>query len=117
MTRKTSDQNRKFHAMAADIASQVEFAGRKWRPESFKRLLISLYVETERNEARANNLPDPFPEPAMLIEGLDGETIVQLGIQVRRLTKAQMQGLIECTYAFGNEKEVIWSEGEDFETT
>lgn len=115
MTRKTVQQNKLFHAQVADIASQVRFAGRLWRPDSWKRLLVQAWVDAERADAKAMGRPDPFPQPAMVIEGLDGETIVSLGIQVRRLTKAQMGRLIECTYAFGAEKGVIWSEGDDLD--
>lgn len=107
--RKTVQQNRLFHAQVADIARQVRFAGRLWREESWKRLLVECWVNVERNEARANGWPDPFPELVMLVPGLDGETIVQLGAQVRHLTKEQMAGLIESTFAFAAEHDVVWS--------
>lgn len=112
MIARSSRQNRAFHAMASDIAAQVKWNGRYWRAESFKRLLIEAYINVERNDAIANGNPDPFPGAVMLIEGIDGETIVQLGQQTRKLTRAQMAGLIQSTEAYGAEMGVIWSEGD-----
>lgn len=112
MTEKTSLQNRLFHAQLADIARQVRFAGRRWRPESWKRLMIEAYCNAENDEARAEFLPLPFPDLVMLVEGVDGQSIVQLGTQQRRFTREQMAGLIESVYAFGAEQTppVVWSD-------
>lgn len=109
MIARTNDQNARFHAMTMDIARQVVFASRKWKVESWKRLLCEAYINVERNEAIANGNPDPFPGLVMLIEGIDGETVVQLGQQTRKLTRAQMANLIEATMAYGSEMGVEWS--------
>ncbi len=110
MTAKTSRQNRQLHALLADIAAQVKWRGRYWQPESWKRLIVESYITIERDDAREMGMPDPFPGgPVMLLEGLDGRTIVQLGQQTRSLTKGQMQGLIECTMAFAAEHDVLFS--------
>lgn len=104
--------NRLFHAQCRDIAQQLRFAGRYWKEESWKRLLIAGYVQAEREEAEANGWPDPFAGLAMLIPGLDGETIVQLGVQTRRLRKDQLSALVECTFAYGAENGVKWTDQE-----
>lgn len=109
MIAKTSQQNKLFHAQCRDIARQLKFAGRYWREESIKRLLIEAWINVERNEALANGNPDPFPGLVMLIEGIDGETVVQLGQQTRKLTRAQMGNLIQATEAYGSEMGVEWS--------
>lgn len=115
MIARTSQQNRMWHSMLSDIARQLRFNGRKWKAESWKRLILESYVNVERNEALANGNPDPFPGLVMLIEGIDGETVVQLGQQTRKLTRAQMGNLIESTYAYASERGVIWTEGESDE--
>lgn len=103
-------QNRKVHAMIADIAAQCLFQGRRWRAESWKRLLIEAYVNTVKAEARANRQKNPFPELSLLVEGIDGETVVQLGVQTRTLSREQMSDFVESMYAYGTEKGVAWSE-------
>lgn len=113
MIARTNDQNARFHAMTTDIARHVVFAGRKWKVESWKRLLVESFVNVERNDSRANGNPDPFPGLVMLVEGLDGETIVQLGQQTRKLTRAQMANLIQATEAYGCEMGVEWSDFTD----
>ena len=112
MIARTSQQNKAFHAQVRDIARQLKFAGRRWKEESWKRLLVAAWINVERNDAIANGNPDPFPGAVMLVEGIDGETIVQLGQQTRKLTRAQMSGLIESTFAYASERGVIWTEGE-----
>jgi hypothetical protein len=37
---RTSDQNRKFHAMVRDIADQLTWAGARWSEEDWKRLFL-----------------------------------------------------------------------------
>ena len=110
MSEKTSPQNRLFHAQVEDIARQVRFLGRRWKAESWKRFMVESWVNVENSYATARREPLPFPEPAMLVPGVDGETIVQLGVQVRRLTREQMSNLIESTFAYGAMKGVVWSE-------
>lgn len=112
MSPKTGLQGRLFHAQVDDIARQVRFAGRRWRSTSWKRLLVESMVNVVNGEAQARGEALPFPEPAMLVEGVDGETIVQLGAQVRCFTRGQMSDLIESTFAFGAEQHppVVWSE-------
>jgi hypothetical protein len=106
---RTSQQNRIFHALISDIAQQLSFAGRRWKAESWKRLIIESFINVERNEAIANGNDDPFPGLVMLVEGIDGETVVQLGQQTRKLTRAQMANLCEATFAYGAERGVEWS--------
>lgn len=107
---RSTVQNAKFHAMIDDIARQVKFAGRYWKPASWKRLMVQAYVNIEREFAEAIGDPDPFPGPSMVIVGIDGESVVTLGEQTRRFTAEQMAGLIESTYAHFALSGVVWSE-------
>lgn len=109
MIARSSLQNRLFHAQIRDIAAQLTFAGRRWTEESWKRLMIESFINVERNEAIATGKDDPFPGLVMLVEGIDGETVVQLGQQTRKLTRAQMANLCEATFAYGAERGVEWS--------
>jgi hypothetical protein len=110
MKGKTNPQCRLFHAMAAEFSRLVKFDGRRWKPESWKRILVEAWIQTEKEAADASGLPDPYPELVMLKEGLQGGTLVQLGAQVRRLTKDQMTDLIDSTYALGYECGIDWVE-------
>lgn len=107
---RSTIQNSKFHAMVDDIARQVKFCGRRWRAESWKRILIECWLNVERDEAEAKGDPDPFPDASMLVMCPDGRSIVYLGKQTRTLSSAQMSDLIESTAAFGAEMNVVWSE-------
>lgn len=108
------DQSRKaqckHHAMIADIAAHCTFAGRRWRPESWKRLLVESFINVERADAASRNDDDPFPGQVMLAEGLDGESIVQLGEQTRAFSRRQASAFVEALYAYGSERDVVWSE-------
>jgi hypothetical protein len=106
---KSRLQEKKYHAMIADIASCCYFRGRKWRPASWKRLLVEAYVNVERDQARASGAPDPFPGAVLLIEGLDGNSIVALGEQTRTFSKEQSAAFVESLYAYGAENGVTWS--------
>lgn len=93
---RTLDHNARFHSMVRDIARQVEWAGRKWDEESWKRLLLG----AKFGQAV---VPDPF----------GGEyPIVVNKKRSSRLTNAQMEELLGELEAFGAERGVDWSEDE-----
>ena len=106
-------QNDKFHAMFNDIAAQVTRHGHKLKSEHWKRLLVESVVFILREEAKAQNKPDPFPDSGLLLPSIDGLRIVQVEVLTRNLTVLQAAQLIEYLYAFGAENDVRWTEPPD----
>ena len=108
--KKKRAQENMYHAMIEDIAKQTEFLGRKRTEDDWKRLLIDAYVRVARENARAEGKPDPFPRHGEILPSIDGEGIVQLGEQSRDFKISQASEFIEHLYAFGAERDVVWSE-------
>jgi hypothetical protein len=85
--RRTNLQNRKFSAMIGEVAGACWLG--PWKPalarEAYKRYFLKIYAREARMEAYANGWPDPFPE---------------LVARSSELDSAQMNELIECTYAY-----------------
>ena len=57
---KSRAQEAHYHALIADIADQFEYAGRKWKPDDMKRLLVDAF----KHETVSN--PENFPGLAEL---------------------------------------------------
>jgi hypothetical protein len=80
---RSGQQNSMFHSIIGEIAKQAQHAGARWDTESFKRLLINQWAkETGRSEGK-------------VVPSLDGERIVQLGLQTRHFTKAEASEFTE----------------------
>jgi hypothetical protein len=76
MTR-TQSMNAKIHAICGEVASQAKHLGARWDTDSWKRFLVDAWAhETNRNTAK-------------IAPSLDGERIVQLGMQTRDFTKEE----------------------------
>lgn len=80
---RSDPQNKKFHAIIGQIAKQAQHAGAKWDVESWKRFLLEQWAR------------DSGVMGGGVVASLDGERVVQLGIQSRKLTKAQGAEFIE----------------------
>ena len=106
---KTRPQEEKYHAMIADVSRDCQFLGKKWDREEWKRLLIDAFVRAMREQAKTENRPDPFGDHGKVIPSLDGQGIVQLGIQSRKFGKEQAAQFIEYLYAWGNDNDVHWT--------
>lgn len=80
---RSDPQNKKYHAIIGQIAKQASHAGAQWDTESWKRFLLEQWAK----------------EAGILggdtVSSLDGERVVQLGIQSRKLTKQQGAEFIE----------------------
>ena len=75
---KSREQEKLYHAIIGQIAKQAQHLGSKWNQESWKRFLIDQWAsETDQTTI------------SKLAPSLDGERIVQLGMQSRRFTKEQ----------------------------
>ena len=83
---KSRDQEVKFHAMLGEIAKQAQHIGAKWELDDWKRLLVKKWSKEHANVGLGRVIPD-----------LDGDGIVQLGIQTRNLTKERYASLITFT--------------------
>lgn len=103
-------QEEKYHAMMGDIAKQCDYHGRKLDEESWKRLLVEAMVAILREEAKGKGDPDPFPRGGCVLPSLDGMRIVQVEVLTRNFTVRQAALFIEYLYAFGAERDVIWTE-------
>lgn len=80
---RSDPQNKKFHAIIGQIAKQASHAGAQWDVESWKRFLLEQWAR------------DSGVMGGGVVASLDGERVVQLGIQSRKLTKAQGAEFIE----------------------
>ena len=93
---KSRDQEEKYHAMLGEIATQAQHLGAKWSTEDWKRLLVDLY-------AKETGL-----EGGKIIPSLDGQGIVQLGLQTRNFTKEQAMEFITFLEAWGASNGIIF---------
>jgi len=83
---RSLDQNALFHALCADIATaRPTWAGHPIDAEGWKRLLVDAWARTEGGVQ------------GRIVPSLDGASVVNLGIQTRRLKVGEMADLI--TYA------------------
>ena len=95
---KTRDQEEKYHAMLGEIATQAQHLGAKWSTEDWKRLLVDLF-------AKETGL-----QGGKIIPSLDGQSIVQLGLQTRYFTKEQAMEFITFLEAWGANNGIIFKE-------
>lgn len=86
---RSADQNAMFHAMCQDIAAaRPQWAGRPIDAEGWKRLLVDAWARTEGGVQ------------GRIVPSLDGSSVVNLGIQTRRLKVGEMADLITYVQAW-----------------
>lgn len=91
---RSDQQNKLFHAIIGDIAKQAQHAGARWDTESFKRFLVDQWAhETGRKIGK-------------VAPSLDGERVVQLGIQTRHFTKAEASEFTEWLISWATQNGV-----------
>ncbi len=98
LPKRSLEQNAMFHAMCGEIAQQRQWAGQKLDGEAWKRLLVDAWA---REEGRVQG---------HIVPSLDGQSIVNLGIQTRRMTVAAMADLITWAQAWAAENGVRLSD-------
>ncbi len=91
---RTLDQNDMFHAICGDIAKQRQWAGRWLDTEGWKRLLVDAWARVE-GKAQGQVVPS-----------LDGQSVVNLGVQTRLMKVGEMADLIACAQAWAAEHDV-----------
>jgi hypothetical protein len=94
---RSLEQNKRFHAMVADIADQVEWAGEKMDREDWKRLLLAA-------KYGQRVVPNPLdPQSAFIVTNLR---------RSRALSVPEMREFMDEIEAFGAEHGVKWSHDE-----
>lgn len=92
--RRSVEQNDRFHAICTDIARQRTWAGQHIDCEGWKRLLVDAWARAEgKSQGR-------------VVPSLDGASVVNLGIQTRKLKVGDMADLIEFAQAWATENDV-----------
>lgn len=98
---KTRDQEKKYHAMIGEIATQAEHLGSKWGAEDWKRLLLDKFSrETGRTHGS-------------IIPNLDNSGVVQVGTQSRKFSKSDGIEFIEWLNAWGADNGVSFMDAEE----
>ena len=95
--RRNLEQNALLHALLADIARQVVWAGKKRDAETWKRLTTAAWL-------RARG------ESVEVLPAIDGHGIDVVFRRTSKLTKAEMSELIEFVTAWASEHAVEPSE-------
>jgi len=96
---RSQPQNEMYHAIIGQIAKQANHAGAKWDGESWKRFLIDQWAsETGRSAGK-------------VAPSLDGQRVVQLGIQSRKFNKADASEFTEFCMAWAAQNGVTLDEG------
>jgi hypothetical protein len=92
--RRSTDQNDMFHALIANISKAMATAGSKWTPDDWKRLLIDQWAhETGRKIGK-------------VAPSLDGERVVQLGLQSHKFTVEESSEFITWLEVWMIEKSI-----------
>lgn len=102
--KKKREQEEKYHAMIGDIAKQCLFMGQKWHQDDWKRLLIDAFAKAMRESGT------PIHHDGRVVPSLDGQRVVQLGIQSRDFRIKEAAAFIEYLYSYGSEEGVAWSD-------
>lgn len=85
---RSLEQNAMFHAICGEVAAKREWCGQRLDCEGWKRLFVDAWARTSgKTQAR-------------VVPSLDGQSVVALGIQTRRLPIADMADLIEFAQAW-----------------
>ena len=89
---RSSDQNAMFHSLIDLVAKQMKAAGSAWSSDDWKRLLIDQWAhETGRKIGK-------------VAPSLDGERVVQLGLQSHKFTVDEGSEFIEWLMAWMADK-------------
>lgn len=91
---RSLEQNAMFHAICGDIAKQRKWAGQWIDTEGWKRLLVDAWARTEgKSQGR-------------VVPSLDGQSVVNLGVQTHRMRVAEMADLITFAQAWAVDNDV-----------
>lgn len=91
-SRRSTEQNDMFHSIIEKIAKQMATAGSTWTADDWKRLLIDQWAH-EANRRIGKVVPS-----------LDGDRVVQLGLQSHKFTVEDSSEFIEFLIAWATNK-------------
>lgn len=94
--RRNIEQNRKAHAMLADISRQLKHYERSYSVEVWKRLTMAAWLREDG-------------ESPLLIPSLDGHGVDMIFERSSKLSLKRMASYIEWLYAYGAENNIKWS--------
>jgi len=91
-SKRSVEQNAMFHGIITKISKQMKSAGSTWTADDWKRLLIDQWAnDTNRKIGK-------------VCPSLDGERIVQLGLQSYEFTTTESSDFIEFLLAWSAQK-------------
>lgn len=93
--RRSLPQNDRMWAMLTDVATQLEWHGKRLRPDDWKLVFL-----------------DALKREVRVVPNLDGNGFVNLGRSSSDLSKAEMSELQELIAAFGARHGVLFHEQE-----
>jgi hypothetical protein len=93
-SKRSLDQNAKMWAMLSDVSRQVEWYGRHLSPEDWKDVFTAALKRLD------------------VVPGIEGGFVV-IGAHTSKMSVQEMADMIECIYAFGSERDVVWTEPEE----
>jgi len=89
---KSREQEKLYHAIIGRIAKQAEHAGAQWDVESWKRFLLDQFAkDTDRPNGK-------------VVASLDGDRIIQIGLQSRKFGKEDAMEFTEWLMAWAADK-------------
>lgn len=95
--KRNVEQNAKLHALLTEIAAQVEWAGKRWSVEDWKRLLTAGWLRARK-------------ESAIVVPAIDGHGFDVLYRHTSSLSKAEFSELIDYVQAWAAEHGVRCAE-------
>ena len=91
-SKRSVEQNAMFHSLISKISKSMKAAGSTWTADDWKRLLIDQWAhDTDRKIGK-------------VCPSLDGERIVQLGLQSYEFTTTESSDFIEFLLAWAAQK-------------
>jgi hypothetical protein len=95
--KRNNDQNALLHSLLGEIAGQVEWGGKRWDAEDWKRLLTAAWMRTRQQQA-------------LMVPALDGHGFEVLYRRTSSLSKAECAELIDYVTAWAVEQGVTFAE-------
>ena len=93
-SKRSTEQNAMFHSLIDKISKQMAAVGSTWTADDWKRLLIDQWAhDTNRKIGK-------------VCPSLDGERIVQLGLQSHKFTTGESSEFIEFLLAWSALKSI-----------
>ena len=91
-SKRSVEQNAMFHGIITKISKSMKSAGSTWTADDWKRLLIDQWAhDTNRKIGK-------------VCPSLDGERVVQLGLQSHKFTTSESSEFIEFLLAWSAQK-------------